>query len=109
MRFALRSLRFSLCALRSFPLLYRQTDTEGRTLADFTVHLDTSPVVLNNHVTDRKAQSGPLAVRFGRKKWIEDLVQMFLGNTMARIGEFHRNEVFARAVLVRPAPDCQRP
>src|SRR5512144_102259 len=101
MRFALCSLRFSLCTLRSFPLLHRQTDTEGGTLTNFTVHLDTPPVVLNNHVTDRETQPGPPAVRFGRKKWIEDLVQMLLGNAMAGISEFHHNEIFARAVLVR--------
>jgi len=54
---------------------------EGGAFGQFAFHFDLASVFFNNSVNDRQPQPGPIILR--RKKRIEDVGQIFGGNTLA--------------------------
>ena len=65
-----------------------QEDSEGGALVHLTGDLDPAFVLLNNAVTDGKAEAGSLAIRHGGEEGIEYPGEVLRGDAMAGIGEF---------------------
>ena len=62
-------------------------------------HIDFSRVLLDDAVAYRQAQPGASATGFGGEKRIKDLVNVFAGNAVAGVDDFH----FHAAVVGRRA------
>src|SRR5215467_5404993 len=72
-----------------------QIDFEPRPPADLTIDIDESAVAANYSGHGRQAESGPLPVFFGRKERVEDLGQILVRDSHARVN-YPDGDVFAR-------------
>ena len=82
-----------LCFRRRFEIA-RQIDTEGRSLADRGVREDETAGLLHDAINGRKPQPRSLARVLGRIEGLENLPEVFLGNTAASIRHLDQ-QIFA--------------
>ena len=76
----------------SSPMAGRKAQGEGGTLTDGACHIDRSLVLIgDNIVRNAQALSRPFADLFGREEWIEYLVDLVGGNTVAGIGDLDKH------------------
>src|SRR5215510_9103991 len=72
-----------------------QIDFEPRPSADLTIDIDESAVAANYSGDGRQAESGSLPMFFGRKERVEDLGQILIRDSYARVN-YPDGDVFAR-------------
>ena len=71
---------------------------KGGAFGQFAFHFDLASVFFNNSVNDRQPQPCPIILC--RKKWIEDVGQIFGGNTLAVVAYSNTKDFTRVAVSV---------